>query len=92
MAIPPIETFKKESADLRKEVRERTINYLSAAFGIVAGLAWNEAVKSLIEAFFPQGDANSVLAKFVYAIAVTLIIVFITVYLEKIMRKNGGSE
>jgi hypothetical protein len=44
---------KKEKIDeLRLKVREQTVNYILAAFGFVAGLAWNEAIKSLIDVRF----------------------------------------
>lgn len=81
----------KEERRLRKEVRERTFTYLVAAFGLVAGLAWNEAVKSLIDYFFPL-SANTLFAKFVYAIFITLIVVFATVYLEKVLKSGDESE
>lgn len=80
--------LKEERRRLRREVRERTFTYLVAAFGLVAGLAWNEAVKSLIDYFFPL-SANTLFAKFVYAILITLIVVFVTVYLEKALKTDG---
>jgi len=80
-----MEKIKKEGDDLKREVRERTASYLTAAFGIVAGLAWNEAVKGLIDSVFPQGDANSVVAKFAYAILVTIVVVLVTVYMGRLL-------
>ena len=77
-----------EIIDIKREVRERTAGYIVAALGFVAGLAWNEAIKALIESFFPQGNANSVLAKFIYAILVTIVVVLVTVYLGKLFRKE----
>jgi len=46
----------------------------------VAGLAWNEAIKALIEYLYPL-DKNSLLAKFVYAALITIIVVVFTTYL-----------
>ncbi len=48
-----LEKIKKESLEIKTEVRQRTIGYIVAAFGLVAGLAWNEAIKALIEYLFP---------------------------------------
>jgi len=79
--------IKEEQAKLRKEVKEKTIGYILAAMGLVAGLAWNEAIKSVIDQFFPS-NGNSILIKFVYAIAVTIFIVIITVYLLKLIEKK----
>ncbi|MEK9171243.1 MAG: DUF5654 family protein, partial [Patescibacteria group bacterium] len=39
--------------NLSKQVREKTTGYILAAFGLVAGLAWNDAIKSTIDRFFP---------------------------------------
>lgn len=86
-----MEKLKKEIAktrqtSLRKEIKERTVGYILAAFSFVAGLAWNEAVKSLID-FFPH-TLNSILMKFIYAVAVTIIIVIITVYLASLIEEK----
>jgi Fe2+ transport system protein B len=81
----------KEPSRIRKEVRERTITYLVAAFSLVAGLAWNEAVKSLIDYFLPL-SANTLLAKFIYAVLITVVVVTFTVYLEKIFKKEEAAD
>ena len=60
----------------RDEIREQVIGYISAAFGLVAGLAWNDAIRALIEALVPFGT-NTLIAKFLYAIAVTAVVVII---------------
>lgn len=86
--MEPIQNkFKKEVSEIRKEVRNKIAGYITAALGLVAGLAWNDAIKSLIEYFFPLG-ANNLWVKFIYAIAMTLVVVVISVYLVKIFRDN----
>ncbi|MCX6766010.1 MAG: DUF5654 family protein [Candidatus Moranbacteria bacterium] len=81
----------KEGKRIRSAVRERTISYILAAFGLVAGLAWNEAIKSFIEYVFPIAR-NTLLAKFVYAAVLTLVLVFISIYLVNIFRKEEKEE
>lgn len=44
---------------------------------LVASNAWNNAVQSAIEAVYPYGNAKSIIAKFAYAIVVTIIAVII---------------
>ncbi len=83
--------LSEERAKLRKEVRERTFTYLVAAFSLVAGLAWNEAVKSLIDYFLPLSK-NTVMAKFVYAASITIVVVIFTVYIEKILKKEEKAD
>jgi len=75
--------IKKEQVNLRKEIKERTVGYILAAFGFVVGLAWNEAIKSAIDQFFPN-SGNGILIKFIYAFLMTIIIVLITIYLLRV--------
>lgn len=58
-------------------MRKQTIGYIVSALGLVAGLAWNDAIKSLIESIFPAGSGGLV-AKFVYALLVTFVVVMTT--------------
>ncbi len=72
---------------LRKVVRQRTIGYIVAAFSLVAGLAWNDAVKALIETLFPLKE-NTLPAKFIYAGLVTVVAVFFTIYLTRLFHEE----
>ena len=76
------EKIKKESEEVKIEAKRRMIEYIVAAFGLVAGLAWNEAIKSLIEYVFPL-SRSTLLLKFFYAFLITIILVFISSYLMK---------
>lgn len=62
--------------NLSKQVREKTTGYILAAFGLVAGLAWNDAIKSAIDRFFPL-DQGNVIIKFAYALAITIVVVVV---------------
>jgi hypothetical protein len=75
------EDKKKSRGELRAKVREQTVGYISAALGLVAGLAWNDAVKALIERIYPAAQGGGVVAKFWYAGLVTIAIVVISYYL-----------
>lgn len=84
--------IKEESEEIKKEAKKKVIGYIMAAFGLVAGLAWNEAIKALIEYIFPL-SANTLLVKFVYAFLVTLAVVLISVYLVRLFaedKKDNG--
>ena len=80
-------TLKEEIKDVREEMKDKTVGYIVTALGLVAGLAWNDAVKTLIENFFPA-DENTVWAKFTYAAIITIIVVLASVYLVKIFKKE----
>ncbi len=77
-----VKKIRKESEELRREVRKRTATYIAAALGLVVGLAWNEAIKSIIEYFFPLSQ-NTMAAKIIYALAMTAVLVIVTVYVLK---------
>jgi uncharacterized membrane protein YidH (DUF202 family) len=79
------ESPKKKT--LREEARERTLGFVLAALGFVAGLAWNDAIKAFIEQVFPIGQ-NTLTAKFIYAILVTVVVVIVTVYLVRWVQKE----
>jgi uncharacterized membrane protein YcjF (UPF0283 family) len=76
-----------EIAKVKSEVRNRTVKYIVAALGLVAGLAWNDAIKAFIDYFFPQ-DQNSLRAKLVYAVIITLIVVVSSFYLARLEKKE----
>ena len=77
----------EEIRTLRQEARERTMGYVTGAFGVIAGLAWNDFVKGLIEYVFPL-DKTSMFAKLIYAVVMTAIVVGVATYLSRAL-KNG---
>lgn len=81
------EKLISEIAQMRNELRDKTVKYITAGLGLVAGLAWNDAIKSAIEYFFPQ-DQNSLKAKLIYALIITLIVVILSFYLTRVAKKE----
>jgi hypothetical protein len=63
------------------------ISLASASLGLVAALAWNEAIKALL-ATFELGD--NLAGLFTYAIVATVIAVVVLVYLGKLASRIGG--
>lgn len=86
-----LEKIKKQGAELQKEIREKIVGYIGAGFGLIASLAWNEAIKALIEHLFPL-QQDTILAKFIYAGAMTLVLVFVSVYLVKIFTHKDEQK
>ena len=82
-----VRKIKKEGEELHREVRKRTVTYITAALGLVVGLAWNEAIKSVIEYLFPLGQ-NTMAAKIIYAALMTVVLVFATAYILKEQKKE----
>ncbi|MFH1767069.1 MAG: DUF5654 family protein [Patescibacteria group bacterium] len=72
-------------------LKTKVIGYLLAGFGVVAALAWNDAIKALIDQFFPA-EESGLAAKFIYALIVTLFVVIITLVLAKVFKTEEKSK
>lgn len=85
------EKFQKLSGEkekLKKEFKSRAYGYIVGGFGFVAALAWNDAIIALINEFFPK-TSNTLIAKFVYAIIITIVVVVVA---TNLMRFFGDEE
>ncbi|RJR30787.1 hypothetical protein C4569_03885 [Candidatus Parcubacteria bacterium] len=67
---------------LKVEILEKLAALATAGFGLVAALAWNQAIQGLFSKLFPQPSGN-ILAMFIYAVIITVFVVFITIYLGR---------
>jgi len=54
-----ITTIKETSSEIEREIREKTFAYIVTGFSLVAGLAWNDAIKTFIETYFPIQETAS---------------------------------
>jgi hypothetical protein len=63
------------------------ISLASASLGLVAALAWNEAIKALL-AELNLGD--NLTGLFTYAIVATLVAVVVLIWLGKLASRIGG--
>lgn len=80
-----------ERQGVRKEIRERIAAYIAGAFGLTAVLAWNDAIKSLIEYVSPL-SSNTLLMKFVYALVLTIVVGYVTVYIVRMIGSQESSR
>ena len=64
------------------------ITLASASLGLVAALAWNEAIKAAIKKVLGQGD--SLAALYIYAILATVIAVVVVTALANAAARAGG--
>ncbi|MFH1610625.1 MAG: DUF5654 family protein [Patescibacteria group bacterium] len=67
--------------NLKLEILEKMTTLIAAGLGLVAALAWNDAIKKLFESIF--GKASNLAVMFLYAIVVTVIVVIITIKLSR---------
>ncbi len=76
------------SKEQTKMIVQSCIALASAALGLVAALAWNDAIKALMKQML--GENEGLAALFTYAILATLIAVVVVLVLAKIAAKIGG--
>ena len=83
-----VKRIKAGTKAIGETFKTKVLGYLLAGFGLVAGLAWNEAIKALIEHFFPANEGSDLAAKFIYAGVVTLFVVVITIVLARVFKQE----
>jgi len=75
--------------NMDEEVKLQFVNTFSslimAAFGLVAALAWNEAIKAIIAQYLASDD--SVMGLVIYAVIVTILAVIITFWIARSVKK-----
>ena len=72
---------------MQKEVIEKIAALITAAFGLIAALAWNEAIQEIFRLVF--GDQSGIWAMLFYAVVVTIIAVVITIWIGRVADKAG---
>ena len=77
---------------MKKDVLEKVAALLTAAFGLVAALAWNDAIKALFKGPCGTEGAGALCSlssggPWVYAIIITIIAVFVTIWIGKLTAK-----
>ncbi len=69
-------------------ILQTMITLAAASLGLVAALAWNEAIKALIKSVL--GEDDSLAGLFTYAILATLIAVVVLLVLGRAAARVGG--
>ncbi len=68
------------------DVIDKLAALITAAFGLVAALAWNSAIQTIFKEVF--GDQSSIPAMVGYAVFVTIIAVAFTVWIGYVSNKT----
>ena len=71
---------------MRNEVMDKVSELVTAAFGLVAALAWNGAIQAIFVAVF--GSADNITAQLVYAVVVTIIAVLVTIWIGRMVGQS----
>jgi len=87
----------KGGKKMKNEVIEKMSALITAAFGLIAALAWNDAIKALFVG--PCGVENAGIlcaisagGPWLYAIFVTILAVIFTIWITKISQKTTAPK
>lgn len=75
--------MKETVGEVRSEVMSTIATLITTAFGLIAALAWNEAIKAIILQFFPKD--NGLTGLVIYAVIITIIAVIATIIIGKVI-------
>ena len=82
-------TKKQKEKSFHKELIQQLVTLSTSGFGLVAALAWNEAiqtfVKDYIQRFYP--NQAGVVSKFFYALIITIFAVVVTYQLSRLASR-----
>lgn len=82
--------FRRKGAAFRSDVVEKMSQLATAAFGLVAALAWNSAIQKVFEVYYPAGDKSQILPLVGYALGVTLIAVLVILIIGRAAARLKG--
>lgn len=73
---------------LRRELISQMLALLTSGFGVVAALAWNDAIQAFVKEYIePAIPGSGLISKFIYAFLITSLIVFVTYQLSTIAAR-----
>lgn len=75
----------KTLKELEQRFRTSIATLIISAFGFVAALSWNDAIKSAIDTLLPH--EKTLIYKFVSAVVITVFAVAVTFLVSKTLKK-----
>jgi hypothetical protein len=76
---------------LTAEILDKFSNLITTALGLVAALAWNEAIQLLFTQLLGQ-SGGALAAKFFYAVLITLVVIFATMAVSRAAERAKKLE
>lgn len=76
--------------ELRKELLKQMVTLSTAGFGLVAALAWNEAIQTFVKEYIDKyiSVGSGIAYRFIYAVIITVVAVAVTYQLTKLTKKD----
>lgn len=81
---------EENNKKLHQELVSQMVALSTAGFGLVAALAWNEAIQAFVKEYIDQyiSTGSGVVSRFIYAVIITFFAVFVTYQLSKLKRED----
>ncbi len=85
---------KKKETEKQKNIREEALgqilNLMTASFGLVAALAWNQFVLEFINSIIKPilGKNSGLITSLIYALIVTILAVLVTFFITRFLKKG----
>lgn len=75
---------------LKTEVLTQIAALVTAAFGLVAALAWNGAIQAIFKAVF--GTTDTIMGQMIYAVIITIVAVIATILIARSVASSKGED
>lgn len=82
--------MKDQVTEMNSQVGETIATLVTTAFGLIAALAWNDAIKAIIVQFI--GAGNGIMGLLIYAVSITIIAVIATILIARVIAKPAIQE
>lgn len=82
--------MKDQVTEMKSQVGETIATLVTTAFGLIAALAWNDAIKAIIVQFI--GAGNGIMGFLIYAILITIIAIIVTILIARVIAKPAVQE
>lgn len=88
--FPEMEKFMKkwELEHIHYDVFGMVVTLVIAALGLIAALAWDEALRHIFDTLF--STKGTILEEVLYALLITVIVAIVSVLLGRSFRKHKG--
>ncbi|MDP3065667.1 MAG: DUF5654 family protein [Methanobacteriaceae archaeon] len=80
----------EQVSEVKGQVMQTIATLMTTAFGLIAALAWNEAIKEIIKQMLPTG--SGITGLLVYALIITIIAVIATIIIGRALGKPPVQE
>lgn len=81
-------TKKQEERSFRHELSTQMVTLSTSGFGLVAALAWNDAIQQFVKTFIePRIPGAGILSRLIYALLITVFAVLVTYQLSKLVSR-----